>query len=207
MIKMTFTSGNNITADRIIDINDVNLVSGFIGLDGVQAMGVGTSISAAPIHPFPNNPHLLRSCMAGGFGRTYANMSGAWDGAETPQTDFDYNLMESPGYIRNSQNHNKDSIIWSQVLLNAGTYTITLACVKSNVGAILELVHGATVIGSIDQYTSNVTVTFNFQAQMSYTPTTRQVQDLILRVNGRNAANQTSTYFCNFSRLEFRKTA
>lgn len=185
---MTWTSGERITIDRLRDINDRNTISGYVGLDGLKAI--------------PSTITRYR-CYMGGFGSNFTQVLGSWSLTNNAnQTDFDDILINPAGYLFNgSPGTNLDEIKWSNILLNAGTYTIKIACVTYPDKGILELLHGSTSIGTFDCYTSylawNTIITF------TYSPTVITVADFRLRVNGKNGSS--TGYSLNISRIEIFK--
>ena len=183
-----WTSGETITHTRLEDINDKNQISGYIGLNGYK------TITA---------PHRFKSFI-GGFGNNYTIVRGNWQNTNgASQTDWDIILVSQAGVIENIGATNLDEIKWSNIILNAGSYTIKVSTMKYNYCGILELLHGTTSIGTSDLY--NATVLYNQITTLTYSPVVRVTADFRLRANGKNASS--TAYFIPFSRLEIIKTA
>lgn len=194
---MAWTSGEIITANRLIDKNDRNAISSHITFSSSQL------IESSAVH-------RLRTCAVGSFGQNFTLISGniITTGGLVGQIDYDDVLVTQPtegdpngGNIELWTTGDAVEIKWPNILMNAGVYTVTIIFVKRPNGGIFELLHGSTRIGVMDGYTSTVVV--NQLASFVYSPTTRNVDDLRLRCT---SASYMTNRTVQFSRLEIMKT-
>jgi hypothetical protein len=134
-----------------------------------------------------------------------AVVQGSWVRAsDANQTDYDDALTGSAGHITNSSsNANNDEIDFGAVTLNAGTYKVLISTMKFNTppSGILEVLFGATSLGTYDSYASAL---YNQVLAFTYSPSTRVTGSLKVKVSGHNGAS--SGYAIRFSRLEIIRT-
>lgn len=130
-------------------------------------------------------------------------VQGTWvNNDDVSNTDWDDIWVPQAGTRYNATATNGDEIKVSSMILNAGTYEIKVVTNKDLSAGILEVLHGASSIGTSDLY--NVGILYNNISTFTYTPTTRVTGDLRFKVNGKNASS--SNYYCVISRIQIMKT-
>lgn len=173
--------------------NMKNAASGIAGLDAQSR--IATAQTAA----------ILRSGLVGCIPvSALTTVQGTWGQLNIAGcTDFDDVLVTQAGSYNNSTTKaDLDEVKISNLVLNAGTYTIIVVWSGSTDTGILEVLHGAASIGTVDTYAAGGS--FNTATSFTYSPTVRTSADLRFRANGKNGAS--SAYAIHLQRIQIRKT-
>lgn len=167
----------------------------------VASLEVPDDIPREPIFRLANMNGRLR-----GTGSSVVIIQGDWGAsADASQTDYDPDFLgfDVGGYVGQATPAINDEIRWPDLPLNAGTYVVTVAYVKTLFGGILNVLHGVTSLGTIDMFAG--ATAYNQVATLTYSPTAYAKADFRLGTSSKNVGS--SGYGIFISRLEIRKTA
>lgn len=114
------------------------------------------------------------------------------------QTDYDPALLSQPGIVTNDNPANGDEIHFGNLVLNAGTYKVSVCVETFNTYGILEILHGTTSIGTIDCNGGATNVVGSFV----YSPAVLVSGNLRVKVSGSSSGGFRITP----SRLEIFRT-
>jgi hypothetical protein len=129
------------------------------------------------------------------------SVTGTWTQySDAGQTDYDLALTGGVGFIYSVTAANNDELHYGNIVLNAGTYIISVAYIKRSDFGILEILIGTTSLGTIDTYSSSGSGDFNQVTNLTITPATRISGNLRLKVTGKNALS--TGYNIRYSRFE-----
>lgn len=164
-----------------------NVASGIAGLDALKALQ-------------PPRTHNN----VGSIGNNYTAYNGIWVPVNyASQTDWDDALVSQPGLLDEVSGVQGISIDWNPIVLMAGTYVIKIVTMKGTYRGIMEVLHGATSLGTYDCYAA--ATAYNQIATFNYSPTTSVSAPLRIQSTTKNAAS--TNYDIGFSRIEIFKTA
>ncbi|NJD76277.1 MAG: hypothetical protein FIB08_04170 [Candidatus Methanoperedens sp.] len=130
-------------------------------------------------------------------------VSGTWAYTSySSQGDFDSLLLPGKGLLKSIGDNNEIKI--PSMRMNVGTYDIKIATLNGSNMGIMEVLAGATSLGTADLYAPDIPgAIYNKVYIFTFPPTQSGLYDIRVKCTGKNVAS--SAYGIGFSRIQIKK--
>ena len=118
---------------------------------------------------------------------------------EAQQTKFHHGFVTQAGFMKNTTQADADEIKITNLKLKAGRWIISIAYMTTTVSGIMEVLHGVTSLGTVDQYAAEG---YNDVGIVYLNLNAETTADLRIKVNSKNGSSSGYRMRISYVKIE-----